>query len=337
MSHNLIKAGKKVLVIDEAKPHTASKIASGIINPVTGRRIVRTWMIETLLPFALNTYKELEEELNIALVKECTLLDFHPTSQMKEAFDVRSQLESEYLHRPQKEENWQRYFRYNYGIGEVSPCLLVDIQTLLKEWRSKLLQYNLLLEENFDWSVCKIEKHIITYKGITASKLICCEGVEGTQNPYFKLLPYAPNKGEALIVAIRGLPKENIYKQGITIVPWKKDDLFWIGSTYEWNYRDTYPTQAFRKKVEEQLNYWLKLPYNIIDHWASERPANVERRPFVGVHPLYTSLCIFNGMGTKGCSLAPYFARELTEHLIHNTPLSPSADVQRFARILSRL
>ena len=42
LSYYLIKAGKKVLVIDESKPFTASKIASGVINPVTGRRVVQT-------------------------------------------------------------------------------------------------------------------------------------------------------------------------------------------------------------------------------------------------------------------------------------------------------
>jgi hypothetical protein len=41
-----------VIVIDESNPFTATKAASGVINPVTGRRIVRTWRIEELLPFA---------------------------------------------------------------------------------------------------------------------------------------------------------------------------------------------------------------------------------------------------------------------------------------------
>jgi hypothetical protein len=41
-------------------------------------------------------------------------------------------------------------------------------------------------------------------------------------------------------------------------------------------------------------------------------------------------------MGTKGCSLAPYFAHELVEHLVHGKPINPLADVQRFKNILSR-
>ena len=35
---------------------SASKVASGLINPVTGRRVVTTWMADELLPFAWKEY-----------------------------------------------------------------------------------------------------------------------------------------------------------------------------------------------------------------------------------------------------------------------------------------
>jgi len=73
-----------------------------------------------------------------------------------------------------------------------------------------------------------------------------------------------------------------------------------------------------------------------MEHIASERPANLERRPFVGLHPLHKNIGILNGLGTKGCTLAPYFANELTEHLINGKTINPLADVQRFSKILSK-
>ena len=33
--------------------------AAGLINPVTGRRMVTTWMIDELMPFARNAYREI--------------------------------------------------------------------------------------------------------------------------------------------------------------------------------------------------------------------------------------------------------------------------------------
>ena len=45
---------------------------------------------------------------------------------------------------------------------------------------------------------------------------------------------------------------------------------------------------------------------------------------------------ILNGMGTKGCSLAPYFANQLMQHLINNSSLLPEVDILRFAKTLSK-
>ncbi len=80
----------------------------------------------------------------------------------------------------------------------------------------------------------------------------------------------------------------------------------------------------------------MKAPFNTMDDLAGLRPATLERRPFVGLHPLHPSIGILNGMGTKGCSLAPYFAKQLTDHLVYNMPIAPDADVKRFTKILQR-
>lgn len=335
LSRALHRSGKKILVIDESKPHSASKIASGVINPVTGRRIVRTWEIEKIMPFAVAAYRNMEEELGTSLIRQCNILDFHPTPQMVLAFAERLPAEQEYLKQVSDTETWRRYFNFNFTIGEINPCWLIDINKMLSGWRKYLQQHQLLLEQNFVLEEAVITTDSITYQNITAQKIIFCDGAAGFDNPYFRNLPYARNKGQALIVRIPGLPRTNICKQGISIVPWQ-EDLFWIGSTYEWDFTHTAPTQDFYDKVVAQLNHWLKLPYEIVDHLAAERPANMERRPFAGLHPVMSSVGILNGMGTKGCSLAPYFAAELAAYLTEGTSLTPQADVRRFTKILSR-
>jgi len=334
LSWNLIKAGKRVLVIDENKPFTATKIASGVINPVTGRRIVRTWRIEELLPFAINAYTSLGNELGIDLITQTSILDFHPSLQMKEAFGKRLSEGEDYLYIPNNTNEWKRYFNYHFGIGAISPCLLLDLNSMLNGWRHQLQKTNSLLEETFNWSDCTVSKDHVQYKNLTAQKVVYCDGVAGYDNPYFKNLPFAKIKGEAIIASIPGLPDAYIYKQGLNIVKWS-NDLFWIGSSYEWSYENLEPTTSFRKRAEDQLKHWLKLPYVIMDHLASERPATIERRPFVGLHPAHPSVGILNGMGTKGCSLAPFFSKQLTDHLINQTPIYPEADVRRFQKILS--
>jgi hypothetical protein len=39
---------------------------------------------------------------------------------------------------------------------------------------------------------------------------------------------------------------------------------------------------------------------------------------------------------TKGCSLVPFFAKQLTDNLVYQLPIAKDADVNRFAKILTR-
>ena len=334
LSWNLLRAGKSVIVIDKPTPNSASKVASGVINPVTGRRVMRTWEIETLMPFAIEAYKKLEIELSLSVVRQCNILDFHGTPQMKMAFADRLN-EEPFLSTPTNENDYYQWFHPAFGVTEINPCWLIQLNSLLNSWRDELRKKDCLLEENFDINNCSIQPEKIVYQDIIAQKIIFCDGTIGFDNPYFKLLPYARNKGQALIASIPDLPTTHIFKQGINIVPWQ-DGLFWIGSSYEWDFTTLAPTVDFKEKVENQLKQWLKLPFTIEDHIAGERPANMERRPFVGLHPVIPSVGILNGMGTKGCSLAPYFADQLTNYLVGGTAIHPQADVQRFRKILSR-
>jgi len=336
LSRELIKAGCSVLVFDARAGNAASRVAGGIINPVTGKRLVRTWMIEELLPFAINCYKELEDELKINLIKDCSILDFYATQDQRNLFIEKAFLEKDFLKSDTDAESWEPYFRFYYGAGEILPCPLIDIRALLNEWQQQLTELNCFVEEQIDPALCKVNADKVLYKNIEAAKIIWCEGAEAEINPWFSMLPWSKDKGEAIIASIPGLPRNYIYKQYLAIVPWQCDDLFWIGATHDWKYTDLNPSRAFMENVKMQLDLWLKLPYTIIDHIVGRRPANLERKPFVGLHPLYPSVGILNGMGGKGVSMAPFFASEFTKHLTQGKPLRPDVDVKRFSRILSR-
>ncbi len=334
LSWQLLESGCSVMVIDKPNLFCASKIASGVINPITGRRMVRTWEIETLMSFAVEAYTQLAKLLNEPLIRQCNILDFHPTPQTKIAFSERLAFEKEYLRLPDNESKWDTYFNYHFGFGEINPCWLVDINALLIGWRKVLQSKESLLEESFHWDACTINPDEVSYQNIIAKKIIFCDGVVGFENHFFKKLPYTRMKGEVLLVDIPDLPRTHIFKQSLNIVPWT-NDLFWVGSSYEWEFADTLPSDSFRKKTETALKHLLKLPFTTVDHLASERPANIERRPFVGLHPTMPTVGILNGLGTKGCTLAPFFASQFSDYLQYGHPIQPLADVRRFTKILS--
>ncbi len=329
-----MKAGKKVVVIDETNPFSAGKVASGLINPVTGMRVVKSWMIDDFLPVANDTYSALDRELGINIVTPYSLLEFHATPEIHNTYRERAE-QTNYLNAYTNTDQLEPYFNFHFGISEISPCSIVDMRLLQSTWRAELKKSNCLLEEKFDWSQLTTTPASVTYKGITAEKVICCEGTIGADNPYFKLLPFALNKGEVLIADIPNLPRTHIFKHALKITPWE-NGLFWVGSSFDWKYTDLLPSEAFRARAELQLKNWLKIPFAIQEHWASCRPATVDHKPFTGFHPQHPSVGILNGMGAKGCSQAPYFAQDMARHLVEGTPLLAEADVMRFRRVLSR-
>lgn len=336
LSRELQKAGYSFLVIDEARDDTASKVAAGIINPVTGRRIVKTWMIDEVMPFALQQYTELEKLLQITAIEQKDIVDFFPTPQMKHAFAKRYEEDTQYLSLQGDPEIWKDHFNYDFGYGTITPCYLVNLPELLPAYRHYLKAANHLLEENFDNNLLQVEKEKIHYKDITAQAIIFCDGIASFNSPWFSMLPFAPNKGEVLLVEAAGMPTHHIFKKGMNWVPWR-ENIFWVGSSYEWQFNNDQPTEAFRERTMAVLQQWIKAPVKLLDHKASVRPATIERRPFVGFHPAHPAIGIFNGMGTKGCSLAPWFAPQLVQHIQHGQPLQPEAAIRRFQRILSKL
>jgi len=329
LSSTLMEQHQKVLVIDDGNKKAASKIASGVINPVTGRRIVKTWQIDDVMPAAVRMYQALEKKLGTSIVKQCNIINFHASEQMQKAFEDRIAEDPTYLSTQPLPNTIAAAFEAPFGHTVIDPCWLIHLENLLYYWRQYLIEKNALLEDVFDFKKLDSKADHIVYDKYSANKIIFCEGAKGQDNPYFKQLPFAPNKGEALLVKINGLDNRYIYKKAVSIVPWK-DSIFWVGSNYEWdNYNDD-PSPSFKEKTMAALNEWLQLPYEVVDHIAAIRPANTQRRPFVGMHPAFINMGIFNGMGTKGCSLVPYFAEQMTEHILHQTPIDNEATIDRF-------
>ena len=336
LSWFLYREGKSFLVIDDNNQNASTKIAAGIINPVTGRRYAYTWMIDEIMPFAIQAYKELEAYFNINLVNEKSIIDFFPSPQMLNAFVDRVKENDTYLHSFPDQNHFNQYFNYDFGCGEIRPAYMVNLKQLLESWRSKLIEMNCLLQDGLLLKELKIEDDLVSYGNVHAKKIIFCEGANGVGNAWFELLPFAPNKGEALVIQCDDLMTSFIFKRGLMLAPMAEENLYWVGSNYQWEFKDDQPSRHFYDHSVSLLNNWLRKPYRVLSHKAAVRPATLERRPFVGFHPVHANVGILNGMGTKGSSLAPFFAYQLVQNMIYNFPITPEADVNRFSRILRK-
>jgi glycine/D-amino acid oxidase-like deaminating enzyme len=159
LSYYLQKEEKNFLIIDNNSPDSSSKIAAGIINPVTGRRHVTVWMAEEILPFAWDAYNEIGKRLGISTISQKNIIDFFPSPQMRLSFLDRIEEDSTYVKNYPDQNHFLPIFNYEFGCGEIHPVYIVHLETLLPAWRQQLKLKNQLLEEEFEIKELIISKH----------------------------------------------------------------------------------------------------------------------------------------------------------------------------------
>ena len=204
----------------------------------------------------------------------------------------------------------------------------VNIPNLLKGCRQYLIDRDSYLEALFDPKKLEILPDRISYEGMEAGKVIFCQGPQGTTNPYFDWLPFRLVKGEILLIETPE-PLEVIVNRGIFVLP-VGDRRCKVGATFDNNDLHAAPTQKARQTLMGKLDQLMDLEYEVIDQFAGIRPATIDRRPFIGIHPRYEPLVVFNGLGTKGISLAPYFSKQLVDFLEQKKGLDKEVNISRF-------
>ncbi len=334
LAHTLLKQNKTVIVIDSPHLSKTSKVAAGLYNPVVFKRLVKSWLAEELLTCMDTFYPETEQLLNTKFYFKKQIVKPFSEEQEKTLWLKKTEEDiGKYLSKT-IETDFLADIIYNpLGTAEVINAGNVDTNLFLDASRDYFKSSNILLEEELDPTSLTISENSVNYKGIAADKLIFCEGHKATINPFFSWLPFKLTKGEMLIVRIPLLHQQNItakvINKGVFILP-IGEGKYKVGATYEWEDLTDFSTEKGKVFLVSQLEKVLKVPFEIIDHQAGIRPTVKDRRPLIGLHPKYPVLGIFNGLGTKGVMLAPYFAQHFTNFLENNFPLNKEVDINRF-------
>jgi glycine/D-amino acid oxidase-like deaminating enzyme len=327
----LLKENKKVVVFDIGAPHTSSRVAAGIVHPVTGRRIVKSWMADTFIPFALATYREMEQVLTKRFFYEKDIIEV--LKEVREHNDWMARSEepemAAYIAASNSASYKHRLHDYPYVV-RVLKGGYADLNVMLDSMKDYLAAKGALVNEAIDYNQLKCDDEGIHYKEYAARKIIFCEGYRAMTNPYWQQLPWQPSKGELLVIRCEGLKVEEIINRKIFVLP-LGNDLYKAGSTYAWDTLNEIPTSEAREKLEHELGKVLQLKYEVVEHVAGVRPTVKERRPFLGFHAAHRHVGIFNGLGTKGVMAAPWLAHHFAAHLIHSSPLLDQVNINRFS------
>lgn len=330
LSYKLIKKGYTVKVLDDNHLTSSSTKAAGIINPITGRSYVKSWKIDDLIPAAIKTYRQLEVELNNKYYHTHNIVRVlnNIYEENKWSSRVVDDAYADYIVNDYDDTELKKAYKNVEELAVIEGAR-VDLRSLLQDYRNWLVEQELLIEGKFKAKHLRINPKSIYYDDIEVGNLIFAEGVQSIDNIYFPDLPFQPNKGQVLLVRIPNYEVRDIVKHGLFICPFDKD-LFWVGSGYDKDFEDDKPTAEGKLKLKEQLSSVLKVDYKIAKHIAGIRPSVKGRKPLMGRSNMHKSIYLFGGLGTKGTSLAPYWADHMISFMSGRVSIDPEVDFNRF-------
>ena len=326
----LLDKGKNVIVIDNSHKGSSSKIAAGIVNPITGRRFVKSWMIEELMSFAEKRYAEFSQLLDSDKYfskREILRCLFSPSEENDWLIRTAQPGWTEHVLEAEDMDEFQEHITPGIGQGVLLGAQ-VDLGRLIQEYKTYLLNKNLLVTSDLDYDDVDIREGSIASLGIRFENIIWCEGAKGRFNPFWDNVEFEPSKGEVFHLEIKGLKTERLLKHKMIMAP-LDEEKFWFGANYEWNSKDDKPSATGAQFLQKRLDKMIP-KYTKVDHLAAIRPTIKDRRPVIGRHETMKNCYIFNGLGTKGASIGPFFADHFVNYLLQGTPLLNEVNVQRY-------
>lgn len=329
LAWELIWRGRSVLVVDPGGEVTSSRIAAGLVTPITGQRLALGWRVAEMLEAAREFYDRTEVELGVR--------HFHPRI-VRRIF--RSAGEAGVWEQRRAEPERQAHIARAWApeAGPFGGCEFrgahLDCAGYLAASRDAFRRLGCLREEQLD---CR------EAADWPAAVVVFCQGFEASRNPYFDWVRWRAAKGEILTVRTTGLAPDVILSAGQWIVPAVAGSvpapaghgpgIQWArtGSTYDWEALDNRPSAEARARLEAGWGRLHPRPFEVVAHQAAVRPIIRESRAVIGRHPARERLAFFNGLGSKGSLHAPFFARQLAAHLADGAPLEDECDLRRNA------
>ncbi len=327
LAWELAQRGERLAIIDREEAVTSSRIAAGLLTPITGQRLVQTRHWPVLRAAAQAFYQRVEAATGSAVFSQRPAVRILGTETERTLYEKRR--EADFATLVQDACVSPHWFATPFGSFEMLDSARLDVPCYLDAVRRHLAPFTPFFTGEVDplHDVELLPDGVrLSRFGLIARTLIFCQGY--ALNPWFANVPYQPAKGEMLTMRIPGLAESRVMHQGVWLLP-LGDDMFRIGATYEWAELDCIPTARRREELIARLRQMLRLPFTVIEHVAAVRPALRTGKPLLGLHPHYPQLGFMNGLGSKGSLLAPYFAAQFAAFLTGTGKIEPDVDLRQ--------
>ena len=329
----LLARGVRVLVVDDGHRSSATRMAAGLLNPITGLRLTKLRQAERFIPVAQQVYADLERRWGAVFHHPKPMLRIFRSARQRDDWCKRLQSEDyrAYLQPPLAPGELPAALYAPHGAGLQRQTGYLDTPAFLDAGRRWLQQQDALYEASFDWFGLHLSDRAVRWRKLSTRWLIDCEGYRGGDNPWFNWLPFRPSKGQILTLETPDPLPDWILNHGTWLLPLGAGRVR-VGATYEREAIAAGPTAAAREQLlgEAQALFQGRVRWTLLEAAAGVRPGTPDRMPLVGLHPRHPQLGMCNGFGSKGGLMAPHYTRCLAAALVDGTPLPPEVSLQRW-------
>ncbi len=326
LARSLRAKGRRVAVVDDRWKSASSRVAAGLMTPLTGRRF-------TLTPDYPGLFARAGEVLGALGV-------FHPVDVyrlfvdaeqrergLKRAADPTCQ---PFIRRISERRGELQAELTDEQGGALMKGAWVDLPKLLAETRAWLESEGALIEAAFDPAELSVTPEGVAWRQVQAQGVVYCDGYKSAQRGPFTYLPWQPAKGEALDLASDAPQSPFILNREGWALPlgqgrWR------AGTNWEWTGLDETPTPAQRDKFVGRFRGYFQVPVTVevTGHLAGVRPCTADNRPFLGTHPAQPRCHLFNGLGPRGTVWAPTLAEVMADYLVDGKPIPEEVSIGR--------
>ena len=314
LAWELWRRGVNFRIVDREAGIAASRVAAGLVNPVTGKNFEPSSMIDEFLPEAVEFYRSIEKKLGVALWHSMPILrlagneDEWAKMQVKAARgDVAVWIDRELV--PDEVDGWVGGYEIRGG-GRFDVKMFVDRSR--EFFRAEGIYHQ--AEVAFD----RDEK-----------ARVWCDGAAGLVNGSYGEARCA--KGEILTVRAGWDESRIRVGAGGWLVP-IGDGCFKLGSTYEWERLDMEPSESGLERLRRIAMNLGGANFEVIAHEAGVRPILRRSEPLIG--PMPAGGWMFNGLGSKGSIYAPGMARRLSSWMLDGQAPEEHFDIRAFCKRL---
>jgi glycine/D-amino acid oxidase-like deaminating enzyme len=344
LARALIERGRTVLVVDDDQRDSSSRVAAGLLNPITGMRLRLTEGTGELLCTSRSFFAKLAREHRREVFTDMPIRRLY-ASEKEQMLKTRRAIEPEYAALMSADDAPRTVNSAATALALADPLgsfLIggggwVDLPLLL-DLESAWLRAHGALESG----VVRFEELSpdgsggARWRGFHARRgVVFCNGYKAGLEPCWNWIPWQPARGELIDC-----------ETAVETAPWILNRSGWAiplgggrwrsGSTWEWDAAkfDEPPLPRHAEDLRIRLQGFFQTPLHssIVRHRAGVRPCVFGNQPFFGTHPQLGWLHLFGGLGPKGTFWGPSCAAWLADSLCDGAPPPARFDVRRVWR-----